>query len=79
MVTQSPQAFKGGTIWNVMVGVHGAVKAIGLAITVASLKVWQPQIIHMLFRNDVDLSGSPTITVTVNSWQLSSYSHSKSP
>ena len=34
LVTQSPQAFKGGTIWNVMVGIHGAVKAIGLALIV---------------------------------------------
>ena len=34
LVTQSPQAFKGGTIWNVMVGIHGAVKAIGLALLV---------------------------------------------
>ena len=25
LVTQSPQAFKGGSIWNVMVGIHGAV------------------------------------------------------
>lgn len=32
LVMQSPQAFKGGTIWNVMVGIHGAVQAIGLLI-----------------------------------------------
>ena len=34
LVTQSPQAFKGGSIWGVMVGIHGAVKAIGLALIV---------------------------------------------
>lgn len=34
LVTQSPQAFKGGSIWSVMVGIHGAVKAIGLALIV---------------------------------------------
>ena len=34
LVTQSPQGFKGGTIWNVMIGIHGAVQAIGLALIV---------------------------------------------
>lgn len=34
LVTQSPQAFKGGSIWNVMVGIHGAVQAVGLALVV---------------------------------------------
>ena len=34
LVTQSPQAFKGGTIWNVMVGINGAVQAVGLALIV---------------------------------------------
>ena len=34
LVTQSPQTFKGGSIWNAMVGIHGAVQAIGLALIV---------------------------------------------
>ena len=34
LVTQSPQSFKGGSIWNVMVGIHGAVQAVGLALVV---------------------------------------------
>ena len=34
LVTQSPQSFKGGSIWNVMVGIHGAVQAVGLALIV---------------------------------------------
>ena len=34
LVTQSPQAFKGGSIWNVMVNIHGAVQAVGLALVV---------------------------------------------
>ena len=34
LITQSPQDFKGGSIWSVMVGVHGAVKAIGIALLV---------------------------------------------
>ena len=34
LLTQSPEEFKGGTIWNVIVGIHGAVQAIGLALLV---------------------------------------------
>ena len=34
LMTQSPQQFKGGTIWTVMVNVHHAVQAIGLALLV---------------------------------------------
>lgn len=34
LITQSPDKFKGGTIWNVIVDIHGAVRAIGLALLV---------------------------------------------
>ena len=34
LITQSPTNFKGGTIWSVMVNIHGAVQAIGLALLV---------------------------------------------
>ena len=34
LLTQSPEQFKGGAIWNVIVGIHGAVQAIGLALLV---------------------------------------------
>lgn len=34
LVSQSPQAFKGGAIWNVMVGINGAVSAVGVALLV---------------------------------------------
>lgn len=34
LITQSPTDFKGGTIWSVMVNIHGAVQAIGLALLV---------------------------------------------
>lgn len=34
LVTQSPQAFKGGSIWNVMVNINRAVQAVGLALIV---------------------------------------------
>ena len=34
LITQSPQAFKGGSIWSVIVSVHGALQAIGYALLV---------------------------------------------
>lgn len=34
IITQSPQDFKGGTIWNVITNIHGTVQAIGLALLV---------------------------------------------
>ena len=34
LITQSPESFKGGAIWNVVVDVHGALQAIGYALLV---------------------------------------------
>jgi hypothetical protein len=34
LLTQSPQSFKGGAIWNVIVSINGALKAIGTALLV---------------------------------------------
>lgn len=34
LVTQSPTEFKGGGIWNVIVDIHGALQAIGIALLV---------------------------------------------
>ena len=34
LLTQSPKAFKGGAIWNVIVNIHGALQAIGIALLV---------------------------------------------
>lgn len=34
LITQSPEQFKGGNIWNVIVNIHGALQAIGLALLV---------------------------------------------
>ncbi len=34
LITQSPQDFKGGTIWQVIVDINGAVQAISLALLV---------------------------------------------
>ena len=34
LVTQTPETFKGGTIWKVILDIHGAVQAVGLALLV---------------------------------------------
>jgi hypothetical protein len=34
LLTQSPETFKGGAIWNVVVDIHGALQAIGYALLV---------------------------------------------
>ena len=34
LITQSPETFKSGMIWNAIVNIHGAVQAIGLALLV---------------------------------------------
>lgn len=34
LITQSPENFKGGAIWGVIVNIHGALQAIGLALLV---------------------------------------------
>lgn len=34
LITQSPESFKGGEIWQVVVNIHGALQAIGYALLV---------------------------------------------
>lgn len=34
LITQSPEQFKGGVIWKVIIDIHGALQAIGLALLV---------------------------------------------
>jgi hypothetical protein len=34
LLTQSPETFKGGAIWNVVVDIHGALQAVGYALLV---------------------------------------------
>lgn len=34
LISQSPEQFKGGSIWNVIVNIHGALQAIGIALLV---------------------------------------------
>ena len=34
LITQTPESFKGGSIWNVITNIHGAIQAIGLALLV---------------------------------------------
>lgn len=37
LLTQTPEEFKGGTIWAVVVDIHGAVQAVALALLVLFL------------------------------------------
>ena len=39
LITQSPETFKGGTIWNIIVNINGAIQAIGLALLVLSFLI----------------------------------------
>jgi len=34
LITESPQSFRGGAIWDVVVSIHGALQAVGLALLV---------------------------------------------
>ena len=34
LLTQSPENFKGGAIWNIILNIHGALQAIGYALLV---------------------------------------------
>ena len=34
LITQSPEEFKGGAIWDVILNIHGALQAIGYALLV---------------------------------------------
>ena len=34
LITQSPQEFKGGGVWDVMVSINGSLKAVGYALLV---------------------------------------------
>ena len=34
LLTQSPQSFKGGAVWSVIVDINGALKAIGFGLLV---------------------------------------------
>lgn len=37
LLTESPQTFKGGQVWGVMTGIHGALQAIGYGLLVLFL------------------------------------------
>ena len=39
IITQSPETFKGGDIWNVIVTINGALQAIGYALLVLFLSL----------------------------------------
>lgn len=40
LLTQSPQEFKGGVIWEVIQNIHGALQSIGIALLVLFFCLW---------------------------------------
>ena len=40
LLTESPQTFKGGQVWNVMTGIHGTLQAIGYGLLVLIFCCW---------------------------------------
>ena len=40
LLTQSPETFKGGAIWEVVINIHGALQAIGYALLVLFFCYW---------------------------------------
>lgn len=51
LVTQSPETFKGGTIWNVIVNINGAVQAIRISITCNIFFSWNSKNLWQFCRN----------------------------
>jgi hypothetical protein len=49
LVTQSPTEFKGGSIWNVVVNIHGALQATGLGV--CSETYLKSRLITSIFQN----------------------------
>lgn len=50
LLTQSPQNFKGGGIWQIIVKIHDALLAIGLALLVL-FRIWSCKILCEPNRN----------------------------
>ena len=64
LLTQSPQAFKGGTIWQTIQTVNGAMQGIGYGLLVLFLAIG-------IFRSSASFSGLNTFcgTLSTSSWQ----------
>ena len=50
LITQSPDNFKGGAIWSVIVSIHGALQAIGYALLVVFFG-WRDENLRQLCGN----------------------------
>ena len=48
LLTQNPQNFKGGTLWNVAATIHGTLQAIGLEIAYATVDKYQGTLKSMI-------------------------------
>ena len=50
LITQSPQTFKGGSIWSIICSIHGALQAIGYALLVLFFVVGVCENLRLLCR-----------------------------
>ena len=50
LITQSPQTFKGGSIWSIICSIHGALQAIGYALLVLFFVVGVVKDLRLLCR-----------------------------
>ena len=48
LLTESPQTFRGGQVWSVMVGIHGALQAIGYGLLVLFFAIGVVMILSIL-------------------------------
>lgn len=58
LVTQSPAEFKDGTIWNVIVDIHGAMQAVGLALLVLFFMIGVMRTCRKFSRNKETRTGT---------------------
>lgn len=58
LVTQSPAEFKDGAIWNVIVDIHGAMQAVGLALLVLFFMIGVMRTCRKLSRNKETRTGT---------------------
>ncbi len=58
LLTQSPESFKGGTIWSVITGINGALTAIGYGLLVLFFFSRDRKDLWQLYRGELPLENT---------------------
>ena len=66
LLTQSPETFKGGSIWQVMQTIHGALQAIALALLVLFFAAG----VVIYFGKELSFSAELYVTLNTDSWNI---------